>query len=138
MNLLHGYYQVNRLVLNQVRCTGNEDEWQEEGGRSGTLIVERAKPKLRHPRMYKVIMLNDDYTPMDFVVHVLEAFFSMPREQATHVMVKVHTEGRAVCGVYSRDVAETKAEQVNLYSHQNEHPLLCNIEAAEYDESNDD
>lgn len=121
-----------------VRCAGSRDnEGQGDKLHSGALAVERAKPQLRRPRLYKVIMLNDDYTPMDFVVHILEAFFHMHREKATQVMIKVHTEGRAVCGIYSRDVAETKAEQVNVYSQQNEHPLLCNIEATEYDESDE-
>lgn len=121
-----------------LRCAANrDDERPNDKSHGSALAIERVKPKLRRPRLYKVIMLNDDYTPMDFVVHILEAFFSMHREQATQVMIKVHTEGRAVCGVYSRDVAETKAEQVNVYSHQNEHPLLCNIEASEYDESDE-
>ncbi len=128
---------MSHLSFNKIRCSGEEKEWQDEGGHGGALAIERVKPKLRRPRLYKVIMMNDDYTPMDFVVHVLEAFFSMHREQATQVMIKVHTEGRAVCGVYSRDVAETKVEQVNLYSHQNEHPLLCNIEASELDDDED-
>lgn len=76
-------------------------------------------------------MLNDDYTPMDFVVETLELFFSMSREKATKVMILVHTQGKAVCGVYTRDIAETKAAQVNQYAEENEHPLLCEIEAVE-------
>jgi ATP-dependent Clp protease adaptor protein ClpS len=124
--------------MDVLRCAANrDDEREDDKSHGGALAVERAKPRLQHPRLYKVIMLNDDYTPMDFVVHILEIFFYMSREKATQVMIKVHTEGRAVCGIYSRDVAETKAEQVNVYSHQNEHPLLCNIEASEYDESDE-
>ncbi len=92
------------------------------------LAVEEARPKLKKPPMYKVILLNDDYTPMDFVVHILEVFFNLPREKATNVMLNVHTKGKGVCGVYTRDVAETKVEQVNEYSRQNEHPLLCTME----------
>ena len=99
-----------------------------ENGHSGTALVEQVRPKLRKPRLYRVVMLNDDYTPMEFVVHVLENFFAMNRELATRVMLKVHTEGRAVCGIYTRDIAETKAEQINDYSRENEHPLLCQIE----------
>jgi len=93
------------------------------------VAVEEAKPKLKKPPMYKVIILNDDYTPMEFVVHILEAFFNLPREKATNVMLNVHTKGKGVCGVYTRDIAETKVEQVNEYSRQNQHPLLCTMEA---------
>lgn len=102
---------------------------------SGTgLAVEEAKPRLRRPSMYKVVLLNDDYTPMEFVVETLEIFFGMSREKATHVMLTVHTKGKAVCGIYTRDIAETKAAQVNQYAKENEHPLLCEIEAVEDDE----
>ena len=99
--------------------------------------VERVKPKLRKPRLYKVMLLNDDYTPMEFVVHVLENFFNMNREMATRVMLRVHTEGKAVCGVYTRDIAETKSEQINQYSLENEHPLLCQIEPDGNDSDDD-
>ena len=93
------------------------------------LALEEAKPKLKKPPMYKVVLVNDDYTPMEFVVHILEAFFSMNREKATHIMLNVHTKGKGVCGIYTRDVAETKVAQVNEYSKQNQHPLLCTLEA---------
>ena len=92
------------------------------------LAVQTGKPELKPPPRYQVVMLNDDYTPMDFVVHVLENFFTLDREAATRVMLRVHTEGRAVCGVYSRDIAETKAAQVNEYSRECQHPLMCQIE----------
>lgn len=101
----------------------------------GGVAVQAEKPKLKRPPLYKVVMLNDDYTPMEFVVEVLEDFFSLDREAATRVMLRVHTEGKAVCGVFSRDVAETKAAQVNQYAKQNEHPLLCEIEASSDDDS---
>ncbi len=97
----------------------------------GGLAVQNQKPKLKRPPLYKVVMLNDDYTPMEFVVEVLEVFFGMDREKATSVMLAVHTQGRAVCGIYSRDVAETKAAQVNQCARDHEHPLLCEIEAVE-------
>jgi ATP-dependent Clp protease adaptor protein ClpS len=84
--------------------------------------------------MYKVMLLNDDYTPMDFVVEILEKFFGMNREKATHVMLTVHIHGKAVCGIYTRDIAETKAAQVNEYAREHQHPLLCDIEAVEDDE----
>lgn len=93
------------------------------------LVLEEAKPKLKRPPMYKVVLINDDFTPMEFVVHVLEAFFGMDRERATHIMLNVHTKGKGVCGVYPRDIAETKVAQVNEYSRQNEHPLMCTMEA---------
>jgi ATP-dependent Clp protease adaptor protein ClpS len=94
------------------------------------LVVEKARPKLKRPRMYKVILLNDDYTPMEFVVQVLEQFFGMNREKATQIMLHVHTRGKGVCGVYTHDVAETKVAQVNDFSRSHQHPLLCTMEAA--------
>lgn len=94
----------------------------------GSVAVAPVKPKLSSPPMYQVILVNDDYTPMDFVTEVLETFFNLSREKATQVMMKVHTRGQAVCGVYTKDVAETKAEQVNSYSREHQYPLLCKIE----------
>ena len=100
------------------------------GNDDGGLAVQEAKPKLKRPPLYKVIILNDDYTPMEFVVHVLEYFFGMDREKAVRVMLQVHTQGSGVCGVYSREIAETKVSQVNDYSRDNNHPLLCTMEFA--------
>ena len=100
-----------------------------DDGHDDGIAVQEAKPKLKKPPMYKVIILNDDYTPMDFVVHILEAFFNLSHEKAQNIMLNVHTKGKGVCGVYTRDVAETKVEQVNDYSRQNQHPLLCTMEA---------
>lgn len=97
---------------------------------SGT-VTQDAKPALKKPPLFKVVLLNDDYTPMEFVVEVLESFFSMNREQATQVMLTVHTRGKGVCGIYTRDIAETKAAQVNQYAREHQHPLLCEIEASE-------
>lgn len=94
------------------------------------LVTEEAKPKLKRPRLYKVLLLNDDYTPMEFVVHVLEQFFGMNREKATQVMLHVHTRGKGVCGVYTHDIAETKVAQVNDYSREHQHPLMCTLEEA--------
>ena len=96
----------------------------------GDIAVQEAKPKLKPPPMYKVVLLNDDYTPMEFVVDVLQMFFGMDRETATRIMLTVHTQGKAVCGIYTRDIAETKAAQVNQYARENQHPLLCEIEAS--------
>lgn len=92
------------------------------------VAVEEARPKLKQPPMYKVVLLNDDYTPMEFVVHILRSFFRMDSEQATRVMLNVHTHGKGICGMYTHEVAETKVAQVNEYSRQNSHPLLCDME----------
>jgi len=92
--------------------------------------VEEVKPKLKQPPLYKVILLNDDFTPMEFVVEVLQRFFGMNQEKATQIMLHVHTRGIGVCGVFTRDVAETKVHQVNNYSRENQHPLLCAMEKA--------
>lgn len=94
------------------------------------LVVEQAKPKLKRPPLYKVLLLNDDYTPMEFVVYVLEKFFTMNREQATQIMLHVHTKGMGVAGVFSYEIAETKVAQVTDFSQQNQHPLMCTMEKA--------
>lgn len=104
------------------------------GDEEGDLAVAPAKPKVKRPPLYKVVLLNDDYTPMEFVVEVLEHFFSMHREKATQVMLAVHTQGKGVCGIYTRDVAETKAELVNQAARDNGHPLLCEVEPSQDDE----
>jgi ATP-dependent Clp protease adaptor protein ClpS len=92
------------------------------------LVVETAKPKLKSPPLYKVLILNDNYTPMDFVVHILEQFFNMNREKAVRIMLEVHVDGHGLCGTYTREIAETKVNQVNDYSRENQHPLLCKME----------
>ena len=92
------------------------------------LAVQEGRPKLKRPPLYKVILLNDDYTPMDFVVEVLESFFQLDPEKATQVMLHVHTRGMGVCGIFTRDIAETKVALVNDYSRQHQHPLLCAME----------
>jgi ATP-dependent Clp protease adaptor protein ClpS len=117
--------------LRDYKLTLSQDDAGDSNEFEGDVAVQEAKPKLRRPSRYKVLMLNDDYTPMDFVVETLELFFSMPREKAVSVMLTVHTQGKAVCGVYTRDIAETKAAQVNQYARENQHPLLCEIEAIE-------
>jgi ATP-dependent Clp protease adaptor protein ClpS len=97
-------------------------------GRPGTGVVTRTKPKTKKPSMYKVLMLNDDYTPMEFVVYVLERFFHKSREDATRIMLHVHQRGVGICGVYSYEVAETKVTQVMDFARQNQHPLQCTLE----------
>ena len=96
--------------------------------RATKLLTEQAKPKLKRPSRYQVVLLNDDFTPMDFVVTVLSLYFSMQTEQAVATMLKVHYQGRAVCGVFTRDIAETKVSQVNDFARKHEHPLLCMFE----------
>lgn len=100
-----------------------------QGERAQHPSVESTKPKLKRPAKYRVCLLNDDYTPMDFVVNVLEHFFSMEHNKAVQVMLQVHNKGKAICGVYTRDVAETKVTQVSEYSRIHQHPLLCTMEA---------
>ncbi len=92
------------------------------------LALQDAKPKLKKPPLYKVILLNDDYTPMDFVIEILMDFFAMSEQKATQVMLQIHTQGVGVCGIYSKDVAETKVYMVNEYSRSYQHPLMCSME----------
>ncbi len=92
------------------------------------VMTEVAKPQLKPPPMYKVVLLNDDFTPMDFVVEVLLRYFAMNIDLATKIMWQIHIEGKGICGVFTRDIAETKVSQVNTYSRMHEHPLLCKTE----------
>ncbi|ATJ89535.1 ATP-dependent Clp protease adapter ClpS [Acetobacter tropicalis] len=108
------------------RRNGGGAESDDDGSDAG--VVVRAKPKTRKPAMYKVLMLNDDYTPMEFVVHVLERFFNKNRDEATSIMLNVHKRGVGVCGVFTYEVAETKVTQVMDLARQNQHPLQCTIE----------
>jgi ATP-dependent Clp protease adaptor protein ClpS len=92
------------------------------------LAVEEAAPKLKRPSLYRVILINDDFTPMEFVVEILEAVFGMERNRATRVMLEVHTKGKGICGVFTYEIAETKVAQVMGIAQQQQHPLLCTIE----------
>ena len=94
------------------------------------LLVKEAKPKLKRPPLYKVFLLNDDFTPMEFVVEILKVFFSMDEDKASQVMLHVHPRGMGVCGVYSKDIAESKVRQVNDFSREHQHPLLCDMDEA--------
>jgi ATP-dependent Clp protease adaptor protein ClpS len=94
------------------------------------LVVEEATPKTKRPPLYQVILLNDDFTPMEFVVDVLERIFGMDRTTATRVMLEVHTRGKGICGVFTFEIAETKVAQVTTYARQHQHPLLCTMEEA--------
>jgi ATP-dependent Clp protease adaptor protein ClpS len=99
-----------------------------ESERDRGLAVEESRPELDKPPMYQVVLMNDDYTPMEFVVSVLETFFAMDRQKATQVMLHVHTRGKGICGIFTREVAETKVTQVNEFSRSHQHPLLCTME----------
>lgn len=96
----------------------------------GDMAVQSAEPALAQPPLYKVVLHNDDYTPMEFVIEVLQDFFNMDSETAVQVMLAVHTQGKGTCGVFTRDIAETKSYQVNEYARECEHPLISDIEAA--------
>lgn len=106
----------------------DRDPGGDGSGGTNTGVVVKTKPKTKKPSMYKVIMLNDDYTPMEFVIYVLERFFSKNREEATRIMLHVHQRGVGVCGVFTYEVAETKVTQVMDFARQNQHPLQCTLE----------
>jgi ATP-dependent Clp protease adaptor protein ClpS len=103
---------------------------EHEREQGGGLAVEVSKPRVKRPPMYKVVMVNDDYTPMDFVVQVLQQFFSHNREKAVQIMLQIHTQGRGVAGVYAAEIAETKTAQVNAFARKHQHPLLTVMEQA--------
>ena len=96
-------------------------------------LAELEEPKLKKPPLYRVILLNDNYTPMEFVIYVLQTFFSYDKEKATQIMLAVHTKGKGVCGIYTKEVAETKSNQINSFAKQNEHPLVSDIEPIDED-----
>jgi ATP-dependent Clp protease adaptor protein ClpS len=95
----------------------------------GIALLE-SRPKLKKPPHYQVVLLNDDYTPMEFVVQILEVFFTMNRIDATRIMLEVHTRGKGICGIFTHEIAETKVALVNAYSREHQHPLLCTLEQA--------
>jgi len=95
-----------------------------------TVLLEQTKPVLKKPPLFKVVLINDDYTPMEFVIVILESIFNHDREQATQIMLHVHKLGKGVCGVFTKDIAETKVTQVNNFARENKHPLMCEMEEA--------
>jgi ATP-dependent Clp protease adaptor protein ClpS len=99
-----------------------------ERGPNFDLAVEEAKPEIKEPPLYRVVLINDDFTPMEFVVNILESIFGMERTRATQVMLEVHTKGKGICGVYNFEIAETKVAQVMGLAQQHQHPLLCTME----------
>ncbi|MBT8080844.1 MAG: ATP-dependent Clp protease adapter ClpS [Gammaproteobacteria bacterium] len=106
----------------------SEHEQDNEENGVFDLAVEEARPEVKKPPLYRVLLLNDDYTPMEFVVDILESVFGMERTRATQVMLEVHTKGKGVCGVYNYEIAETKVAQVMSIAKQHQHPLLCTME----------
>ncbi|OUS26022.1 ATP-dependent Clp protease adapter ClpS [Gammaproteobacteria bacterium 45_16_T64] len=116
--------KISNLQLTLTNMSGQTPYGDEEGD----LAVAESKADVAPPPMYRIMMLDDDYTPMEFVVQVLETFFSMSREAATQIMLTVHTQGKAGCGEFTKDVAETKASQVAQCARENQHPLMCEIE----------
>ena len=118
---------IDKISMNSiqymVRC--NSDE---EIDHDSSLVVQESRPEVEEPKRYKVILVNDDFTPMEFVVEILRIFFNLDEESATRVMLNVHTKGQGVCGVFSKDIAETKVVMVNEFARENEHPLLCTME----------
>lgn len=106
----------------------SERDGRDGRGRTEVGVVTKTRPKTQKPPMYKVLLLNDDYTPMEFVVHVLERFFNKPREEATRIMLHVHQKGVGICGVFTYEIAETKVTQVTDFARQHQHPLQCTME----------
>ena len=129
--VLKGRNMGKHKNLQLTLSMGEGDDIPPDIERDGDVALAEARPELKPPSMYQVVLLNDDYTPMEFVVEILETFFYMGREKATQVMLAVHTQGKGVCGIYTKDIAETKAAQVNQYARDSEHPLLAEIEASE-------
>lgn len=112
--------------LMQISMAQDDDD--KNDGRPGVGLATRTRPKTQKPSLYKVLLLNDDYTPMEFVIHVLKAFFQMDTDQATRVMLHVHQKGVGVCGIFTYEVAETKVTQVMDFAQKNQHPLQCTLE----------
>jgi len=119
-------YIVTGLVRRNLPVMANEQEHRGDEG----LALEEAQPELKEPSMYKVVLLNDDFTPMEFVVTMLEKLFGLSREQSTRIMLLIHTHGKGICGTFTYEIAETKVAQVNEYSQRHQHPLLCEMEEA--------
>ncbi|MBO6549847.1 MAG: ATP-dependent Clp protease adapter ClpS [Rhizobiales bacterium] len=114
--------------INNIFCNSDEDDQNGNTGVTSPGITEKVKEKTRKPSLYKVLLLNDDYTPMEFVVHILEKYFNKNRSEAEKIMLHVHHRGVGVCGVFTYEVAETKVTQVMLFAQEHQHPLQCTME----------
>lgn len=119
---------IGSLFARPVMMAGGKDD--EDGNGPGLGVVTRTRTRTKKPAPYKVLMLNDDYTPMEFVVEVLQRFFKMDMEEATRVMLHVHQRGVGICGIFTYEVAETKVNQVMDFARQHQHPLQCTLEKA--------
>ena len=119
------------MVIRGIFKSMSDNDGEAGADRGSDVLELPARPKLKRPPLYRVVLLNDDYTPMEFVIEVLQAFFSLNREKATQIMLAVHTTGKGTCGIFTRDIAETKSAQVNQYAQDNEHPLVSIIEAVD-------
>ena len=113
------------IIRSKLFLGPDEDEDQDLGT---SVAVATIEPKLKKPPLYRVVIFNDDYTPMEFVVYVLQTFFGIDRDKATQIMLAIHTHGKGVCGIFTKEVAETKSAQVNNFARENEHPLISEIE----------
>ncbi len=122
------WLSIARLELVAHAQSDDGDDADDGGAGQGTAVVTRTKPKTKRPNLYRVLLLNDDYTPMEFVVHVLERFFNKPREAATQIMLHVHNHGVGECGVFTYEIAETKVTQVMDFARKHQHPLQCVME----------
>jgi ATP-dependent Clp protease adaptor protein ClpS len=119
---------LDRRLTERTMMAGKGRPGRDGGGDGRTDLVTKTRPKTKKPSLYKVLLLNDDYTPMEFVVHVLEKYFSKTRDEASRIMMHVHQKGVGVCGVFTYEVAETKVTQVMDFARQNGHPLQCTME----------
>ena len=120
-------FDLKRLIKSSMLITNHSDE---DNDHDSGLVVQESRPEVSEPKRYMVILVNDDFTPMEFVVEVLRLFFNLDEETATRIMLNVHTKGMGVCGIFSKDIAETKVVMVNEFARENEHPLLCTMEQA--------
>lgn len=123
--MLNTRFKIYQKMYYNYRMS-KEFESQHDRG----IAVEEVRPEVKPPPMYKVVLLNDDFTPMDFVVDVIQTFFAIDHDRATQIMLHVHTRGKGVCGIFTFEIAETKVAQVNDYARRNEHPLKCALEKA--------
>jgi ATP-dependent Clp protease adaptor protein ClpS len=136
--MMPSYAQILSRIVRQTAAAGgplrveprlaDDDKKRREGSPPGTAVITKTKPQTKRPSLYRVLILNDDYTPMEFVVHVLERFFNKDHETATQIMLHVHHHGIGECGIYTYEVAETKVTQVMDFARKHQHPLQCVME----------
>lgn len=126
---IHDFFNNIRYNSQKIQTERKKMSEEFEDDHAADLVIEEEKVSLKQPSMYQVVILNDDFTPMEFVVEVLASFFGHSEEQATVIMLNVHQKGKGVCGVFTKDIAETKAMIVNEFSKENNHPLLCEVES---------